>query len=139
LSISLFTANLGQLLKNSPKEIEMQALSVETDSGRKVYIEVVEAIAPIKRVGGGAVAGKDKAAELVGKLQDVGDAIADVCKTLQKRIDEALESAKPSELTLEFGVKLAGEAGIPLVTKGSVEGTFQVSAKWIFSDHNDSK
>lgn len=116
----------------------MKAIPVRTEAGRQIYIEVEEAFTPVA-ARGGTVAGKSKATELVGRLQDVGDAIADVCRTLQVRIEQALGASKPSELTLEFGVKLAGEAGLPLVTKGSVEGTFQVSAKWSFSESNTTK
>lgn len=111
----------------------MNAIKVQTNTGREIYVEYIEDITPsTKSFGGGTIASGEKAAEVLKKLDEVGDAIADVCRTLQDRIHAALGASKPSELTLEFGVKLAGEAGVPLVTKGSVEGTFQVSAKWNF-------
>lgn len=114
----------------------MKAIAVKTKAGDTVLIEVDDT--PVETIdvtppGGGTIAGTGKAAETIQKLQEVGTVIADVCRTLQERIESSLQAAKPSELTLEFGVKLAGETGIPLVTKGSIEGTFQVTAKWDFS------
>jgi Trypsin-co-occurring domain 1 len=111
----------------------MKAIKVQTDAGHEMYIELSEEIMPVAGgESGGTIASAGKAAETIKKLDEVGDAIADVCRTLQDRIQTALGTSKPSELTLEFGVKLAGEAGIPLVTKGSVEGTFQVTTTWNF-------
>lgn len=111
----------------------MKAIKVETEAGQVVYIEVSDEITPtVGGVAGGTVAGGEKVVEKLNKFKEVGTAIADVCRTLQDQIQSALDKSKPSELTLEFGVKLAGEMGIPLVTKGSSEGTFQVTAKWDF-------
>lgn len=111
----------------------MKAIKVETDAGQVIYIEIFDEITPTAGgAAGGTIAGGDKMGERLEKLKEVGTAIADVCRTLQDQIQSALDKSKPSELTLEFGVKLAGEMGIPLVTKGSSEGTFQVTAKWNF-------
>jgi hypothetical protein len=40
---------------------------------------------------------------------------------------------------LLFGVKLAGEAGVPLVTKGMVEGTLQITAKREFTKEKNKE
>ncbi|QDV15596.1 hypothetical protein Pan153_02120 [Gimesia panareensis] len=112
----------------------MNAIKVETDSQKTILIESADVeVAPAPGAGGGSIAGGDELVEKLHSLGEVGDAIADVCKTLQDRINSSLEASKPSELTLKFGVTLAGEMGIPFVTKGSAEGTFQVTAKWDFS------
>ena len=112
----------------------MKTIKVETASGRIVHFEIADSVAVgVTRKGGGQVAGGGKVKETVKKLQEVGEAIADVCNTVQDQIQAALVKSKPSELTLEFSVTLAGETGIPLVTKGSAEGTFQVTATWDFS------
>ena len=110
----------------------MKVIEVQTESGRTVYVEVDESPEVIAgQAAGGEIAGGGD--RILQDLQDVALTIADVCRTIQERTVAALEKAKPSELTLEFGIKLAGETGIPLVTKGSVEGTFQVTAKWDFT------
>ena len=112
----------------------MKTIKVETDTGRIIHFEVADQI-PIGQVpkGGGRVAGAGKVKETIKQLKDVGESIADVCGTIQDQIQAALHKSKPSELTLQFSITLAGETGIPLVTKGTAEGTFQVTAKWAFS------
>ena len=74
-----------------------------------------------------------KTVDLADRLQDVGDKIGEVCTTLQTRAWQAIKGSKPDEFEIEFGVKLAGEAGIPLVSKGSAECNFKVKAKWHLS------
>ena len=70
------------------------------------------------------------ARELADKLDQVGATIAQVCSSLQAKAYAGLQGMRPDSFELEFGVTLAGEAGIPLVTKGSAECTFKVTAKW---------
>ena len=109
----------------------MKTIKSITESGREIQIVIAEDPSPAK-VGGGAVAG-GTAVDVVQRLEEVGATIADVCTTLQGRIMTVLGKSKPSELTLEFSLTLAGETGLPLITKASAEGTFQVSAKWDFT------
>ena len=113
----------------------MEAIELKTQTGQSVFIEVAEMpqTATVARSGGVAKVGGGKVAKTIAELKDVGNAIADVCNTLQGQIQDALQKSKPSELTLEFSITLAGEAGIPFVTKGTAEGTFQVTAKWDFN------
>jgi hypothetical protein len=111
----------------------MKTIELETNNGNIIHFEIADQITSSGgRRGGGQVAGVGKVKETIKQLKDVGEAIADVCRTVQDQIQVALDKSKPSELTLEFSVTLAGETGIPLVTKGTAEGTFQVTAKWDF-------
>lgn len=77
---------------------------------------------------GGRTAGA--ADRAVAKMQEIGAAVAEVCKSIQEEVHTALEGAAPNELTLEFGIKLTGESGVPMLTKVSAEGTLKVTAKW---------
>jgi hypothetical protein len=38
--------------------------------------------------------------------------------------------AAPSEVSVEFGITLGGEAGVPFVTKGKADATFKVTSTW---------
>jgi hypothetical protein len=107
----------------------MKAIAVTTEGGRTVLIEVAENPEQLRTAADGRVAG-GRAGQTLSHLQEAGAAIADVCRTMEERVRAGLGPARPDELVLEFGLKLAGETGVPLVTKGSVEGTFQVTAKW---------
>jgi Trypsin-co-occurring domain 1 len=115
----------------------MNAITVTTKTGKAIYVEVADPVTA-KALRGGEIAGGGKIAEAVTELAEVGDVIADVCRTLQERIDAALQKTKPSELALQFSITLAGETAIPLITKASAEGTFQVSAKWVFAKEADN-
>jgi hypothetical protein len=61
-------------------------------------------------------------------LKDVGAVIDESCTALIEKV-RTMDS-KPDELTVEFGVDARGEAGVPLVTKGSLGAQFKVSVKW---------
>jgi hypothetical protein len=111
-----------------------KAVPFGTDQEESVYVEIFEDVEFIMDGAspGGTVAGGEHLAPIVKRFEEIGKTIADVCREIQEQTKKRIASSRPAELTLQFGVKLAGEAGIPLVTKGSAEGTFQVTAKWEF-------
>lgn len=116
----------------------MKTIEVQTQTGRLIHIEVADAVPAVPtRKTGGQVAGAGKVKETIKQLKDVGEAIADVCRTVHDQIETALVKSKPAELSLEFSITLAGETGIPLVTKGTAEGTFKVNAKWKFGKETE--
>lgn len=92
------------------------------------YIEVVP--------GGGAVEAQDAGEKVIkatkAALAQVGGVIDDTAKALFDRVRKM--EARPAELAIEFGVDAGGEAGIPLVTKGSLSAQFKVSLKWTFDN-----
>jgi hypothetical protein len=50
--------------------------------------------------------------------------------TLSKSVVEALKSAKPSELSVEFGIELGGAGGLPHLIKAEGKANFKVTLKW---------
>lgn len=52
-----------------------------------------------------------------------------IAGSLAATAQEALKTAPVSKVTLEFGIQVGGEAGIPLVTKGSVGAHFTVTVE----------
>ena len=42
--------------------------------------------------------------------------------------------ADVEEMTLKFGIKIAGKAGLPILTEGSAEGNFEIEVKCKFKD-----
>jgi hypothetical protein len=42
----------------------------------------------------------------------------------------AAETLKPDTLSMEFGLEVGGEAGVPFVTKGTATANFTVSVQW---------
>jgi len=67
--------------------------------------------------------------ETLAAIAKVGEAIAETCSTVFDSVSGKL-TAFPDELTIEFGVSLAGETGLPFVGKVTAESTFTVTAKW---------
>jgi hypothetical protein len=90
-------------------------------------IEIAEAP---EVVAGTSVEGLASAGDLIGRLDDLSATIAEVCDSISGKVLAGLRNSRPDMFEIEFGVKLAGEAGIPLVTKGTAEGTLKVTAKW---------
>ncbi|MDJ0662625.1 MAG: CU044_2847 family protein [Crocosphaera sp.] len=43
-------------------------------------------------------------------------------------------AAEVDEITLKFGIKLGGEAGIPCITKGTAESNIEIEIKCKFSE-----
>lgn len=92
-----------------------------------VYIEVAEVELP-----GDAVTVADLApGQLIGRLEAAGEVAGAACMRLFDKMNGALKGpVRPEQVSLEFGISLGGEAGIPFVAKGKGEATFKVSATW---------
>jgi Trypsin-co-occurring domain 1 len=57
--------------------------------------------------------------DLVQTIEDVGRALM-----------VAAQALAPQKFSVEFGVEVGGEAGIPFVTKGTAKASFTVSLEW---------
>ena len=97
-----------------------------------LLIEVVAEPETVNDIGIGGTAGAGPA-DLIDRLDAVGEKIGQVCSRLQTKALATIGDAQSSSLEIEFGITLAGEAGIPLVTSGSVETSFTVKATWDLS------
>ncbi len=49
-------------------------------------------------------------------------------------IKEGMSQFTPDKVTLEFGIQMGGEAGIPFVTKGTAQANVKVTAEWKLSE-----
>jgi hypothetical protein len=65
----------------------------------------------------------------VPSFGEIGERIATVCSEVRREIDKKGELS-PNKLTLAFGIKVSGEAGIPLISNAKAEATFTVTAEW---------
>lgn len=64
------------------------------------------------------------------KLGQLADGVKHVTEAFFEKL-EKLDS-KPKACSIEFGVNVGGEAGVPFVTKGTVGANFKVALKWEF-------
>lgn len=61
------------------------------------------------------------------EFAEVQDLIVTCCNGLHQALQRI---PTPEAVEVEFGVKLAGEAGVPLLTKASGEANFKVTVQW---------
>jgi hypothetical protein len=78
----------------------------------------------------------------VGILDDIGERTKKFQQTLESTVNgyaammlgtikQGLkDSLTPNKVTLEFGLQLGGEAGVPFVTKGTAEANVKVTIEW---------
>jgi len=65
--------------------------------------------------------------QLEREFAEVQDLIVTCCNGLHKALTRI---PRPESVGVEFGIKLAGEAGIPMLTKASGEANFKVTIAW---------
>lgn len=110
--------------------------AMELENGQWVYVQVDENISfadtqtstqSVTRGGGFERKGiGEHAHQAVDKLGDVIRAMSDTAA--QSLQDSAFGNV--SKITLEFGIKLGGEAGIPFITSGKAEGSVNVKVEF---------
>ena len=72
---------------------------------------------------------EDRIIEVTDELLEKIKGVIDRCGSAF--IETAAGSATaPNEIGVEFGIDARGEAGIPLVTKGSLGANFKITIKW---------
>ena len=106
--------------------------AMELENGQMVYMQIAENINFINTPADTQDSGfehkgiKEQAAKAVDKLGDVIRAMSDTAaKALQ---DSALGNVE--KVTLEFGITLGGEMGIPFITSGKAEGSVNVTVEF---------
>lgn len=71
----------------------------------------------------------------VSKIERLREAITDAGTLIRETSEMVIEAidqlaGSPDKVTAEFGIKFAGEAGIPVVTKGTVEAALKLTIEW---------
>ena len=107
-------------------QIDGKTLLVETDDNVTVPAREVRESVGGKRIPEGA---REVASinDLRQNFADVNDVIVAWCNNLYSA---AQKIQAPERFAIEFGVKLAGEAGVPMLTKASGEASFKVTVEW---------
>ena len=66
------------------------------------------------------------------RLKAIGEEIHRMATTLVGAIKP--DKLSPKELSVQFGIGLKGEGGVPFFAKGSVETNISVTAKWDWAE-----
>jgi Trypsin-co-occurring domain 1 len=106
-----------------------------SSGGVTFLVETDESVAVPKGFGpparpSGVPAGMDAVADtgqLARQFADVQGLIVTCCNSLY---DALAQLPHPEKVAVEFGVKLGGEAGVPMLTKATGEANFKVSVEW---------
>jgi hypothetical protein len=62
------------------------------------------------------------------RLREIGDEIHRMATGLVNSIKR--DKLSPKQLSVEFGIGIKGEGGVPFFAKGSIETNFKVTAVW---------
>ena len=83
-------------------------------------------------VSGGAVTTQMSTEDFIYGTQEHFDKIANVINGAGKSLINSFKelSNKPNSYSVEFGINIGGEAGIPFITKGAVGANFKVTFNW---------
>lgn len=65
--------------------------------------------------------------EILKKAISIRELISTVCNLVRGSFEKL---TPPDELTLEFGIKIVGESGIPVVAKTKLESNISIKATW---------
>lgn len=100
------------------KAIESGGIVFEVDEAEVVVRPAAQA------TGGRTTLGSTPLLDLVPELQNT---IRTACRMA---FDAFAEVVRPTELKVKFGVKIGGEVGVPMISKGTTEATFEIEATW---------
>ena len=118
---------------------EIDRLVLQDDDGNEytIFVESKDAIALPDAPTGSE---EDDEYESMGISEAMKAKLKDVHSTIQAYAWYAMGAfkhmafAEVEEMTLKFGLKIAGKAGLPVLTEGSAEGNFQIEVKCKFKE-----
>lgn len=114
-----------------------QLAPLQLDDGTIIYIEADdEMIVPAPT----SSEGTTRTSKGVGKVALKNfEAMQDTIKTYTAYTLNAFKdvaTANVDKVTLEFGVKVAGEGGVPYITKGSAESNLKITVECSFPERS---
>ncbi len=107
---------------------------IELDDGTVIYIESTEEIVTPEieaKTGESAPVAKGSMDTAVEKFKSIQSTIQSYSVHTLNAFKE-LAVANVDKVTLEFGIKVGGEAGIPYVTKGTAESNLKITVECSF-------
>jgi|SRR5882724_833064 len=106
----------------------MSLVTIKGKDGQDILIEVDDSVEAFTVAKGLDMS--EKVNEYLHDLNDAGKYIMDVCSVIQQKYLAVADEMRPDEMTVEFGIKFSGEAGVPYLTKVALEAAIKVTAKW---------
>lgn len=112
--------------------------SITLENGATIYIETAEDVENVPKSQTAEATPKTLTSK--GTKEKIAQQFAAMQDTMRDYTNYALNAFKQvgganiDKVTLEFGVKVAGEAGVPYVTKGTADATLKVTVECSFPD-----
>ena len=123
---------------------------IELEDGVKIYIEAndVDAVSPVasaeppaeRRRGGQKGIGTGAAALATAGTAAISQSFQAIEGTIRTYTSHTLRAFKEmatadvEKVTLQFGIQIGGEAGVPYVTKGTAESNLTITVECSFKD-----
>lgn len=108
--------------------MSMRLSEILGPDGSKIYIQYDEEENDELR----AVGFVEDIAERTEKLKEtMASTILGYSSIVVNAVKEGMaDPMSPESVTLEFGLQLGGEAGVPFITKGTVQANVKVTVEW---------
>ena len=113
-----------------------QLAPITLDDGTTIYIEAADrndVPAPVNTGESGRVAKGALASGIQQQLPTVKNTITQYTRYVLNAFQD-LGNGNVDKVNLEFGLKIAGSAGIPYITEGSAEANLQITVECSFKD-----
>ncbi len=109
---------------------------IELDDGTVIYMEAEDDLVapPLSPSSGTTRTPKGGTEAAVRKFQALQGTIRTYTINTLNTF-QGMATGNIEKVTLEFGVKVAGEAGVPYITKGSTEGNLKITVECSFPKH----
>lgn len=118
-----------------------QFAPIELDDGRIIYIEATEDAEPpevTRDAGQQPITKGGTRSNPVQQFEVIRDTIS-AYTTYTLDAFKEVASANVNKVTLEFGIKVAGEVGIPYVTKGTAESNLKITVECTFPEQSSGE
>ena len=107
------------------------------DGQSRIYIQYEEEDSRLHAVGG-LRSVRDVAERTKVFKEMIASTVGGYSEMLLDSLRRGMKSFQPDKVTLEFGLQIGGEAGVPLVTKGTAQANVKVSVEWNLQDRGKS-
>lgn len=106
-----------------------QIIEFPLGNNQSVFVEVDTAESAYRGAGEGEVSRPGKLIQKASQtFQDALSVVKPVAESLIGKLTNLAQ--RPSEIAVEFGIKLSADAGVLIVASG-VEANFKVTLKWV--------
>jgi hypothetical protein len=107
--------------------------AMELENGQWVYMQVDENVTfpdiPTETPDDNGFEHKGIKEQAKKAVDNIGDLIRSMSDTAAKALEDSA-FGNASKITLEFGIKLGGETGIPYIANGKAEGSVNVKVEF---------